>query len=176
MADRFQVGSAIGRLLARGIPGVTVLLCAAAAASSLAAWQFQRSAAEDLIEARIVQGKEVQADDRPPPSASDNRAIIASLNQGIAVRQKIDEQLQRIESSVTMLAVRQREAEEITGLGFTEIRAIARSLGGASGAAQRSVDRLDDLRARLQESAELARAIAEELEELDRKMGPGGER
>jgi hypothetical protein len=123
-----------------------------------------------------VQSKEVGSDDGAPPSAADNRAIIASLERGIAVRKKIDEQLQLIESSVANLAQRQAEAEEITRLAFEEVGAIGRALGGASGAARRSVDRLGDLRLELRRSAELARAIAEELEELDRKMGPGGER
>ena len=174
MSSRLDMIGGIRKLLARGIPGVTVLLCIASTGASLGAWQLQRSAAEDLIEARVVQSRKIGSNDSPPPSPAENRAIIASLDRGIAVRKKIDDQLRAIESSVASLAIRQQEAEDITKLAYREVAAIGRALGGATGAAQRSVTRLGRLRLQLRDSAELARAIAEELEELDRKMGPGG--
>jgi hypothetical protein len=151
---------------------VYVLLLGLAACASLGAWSLQGSAAADLLQAKEFQQREVPNSDASPPSPEQNRRIIASLDQGIDVRRQIDEQLRSIESSVISLSERQTEARDVTQLALKEIERIAEALGGADRSATAAVGRLDTLRDRLRSSARIARLIARELAELDRKMGP----
>lgn len=160
----------LGGLL--GAAPATVLLLIVAACASLVAWSLQASAAADLREAGGVQARETGGEGGQPPSAGQNRRIIETLDTSIEVRRLIDEQLQRIEASVAALSGSSADARGITEAALGEVRRIAAELGGAAKAARSSVGRLGKLQARLRASARLARLIAEELEELDRKMGP----
>ena len=155
---------------------IVVLLLIGSATASILAWSLQASAAADLQEARRVQERDTTAEGGKPPSPEQNREIIASLNESIAVRQLIDEQLQRIEASVQALSGSQRAADAVTVAALSEIERIAAELGGAGRAARSAVGRLGQLEAKLRSSARLADLIADELAELDRKMGPSAGR
>lgn len=155
---------------------VIILLLGGAATASIGAWAFQASAAADFGEARVLQGRDIASSGVEPPSPEQNREIIANLDRGISVRRQIDTQLQSIEASVAALSEQQTLAGEVTNRALEEVRLIARSLGGANEAASSAVGRLGSLRQQLKTSVRLARLIAEELEELDRKMGPDGGR
>lgn len=172
-----RVAAAVGRVRTWfSAAPLAVLLVSAAAASSLIAWSFQASAASDLQEAKRVQERDTTAEGGDPPSPKQNRQIIASLNESIEVRRQIDEQLQRIEASVLALSGSQRAADQVTETALDEVQRIAAELGGAGKEARSAVGRLGDLKAKLRSSARLAELIADELAELDRKMGPSAGR
>jgi hypothetical protein len=143
-----------------------------AVAAGFAAWGFQASAAHALDEAGYFQGKEVPSQGAPPPNVRQYRAILDSLDAAIAVRRRIDELLARAENVVAALKRRQSASTDAAALSKAELATIARTLGGAVKAARSSFGRLQDVERRLRVSAQLAARIAEELEELDRKLGP----
>jgi hypothetical protein len=143
-----------------------------AAAASLGAWWLQAAAAGDLAEARQIQGREVGSEGGGPPSPEDNRRIIDSLDASIEVRRQIDEQLQRIEASVQALSASQTQARAVTLEALRETKRIAELLGGADVASRTAIQRLGGLQGRLRASAGLAEKIADELAELDRRLGP----
>jgi hypothetical protein len=145
--------------------GIALLLMAGA-------WQLQSRAGADLEAAQEAQSRETQESDSEPPDPDDYRAILATLEHSIVIRRDIEEQLQAIESSIASLESRQAEAAVTASTARDALLAIARALGGAADASNASLGSVDTLKDRLGVSAELARLIAEELEELDHKLGP----
>ena len=150
---------------------VSVVLVAIAAGGALAGWQLQGQAADALNEAKVFQAREV-ASQGEPPSAEENEKIIEVLSEAIDVRRSIEEILVQIEDDVLVLRQQQEQAGRITEQADTQLAAIGSSLAGAVDASGSSQRRLGRLEAALGRSATLARLIAQELEELDRKMGP----
>ncbi len=151
---------------------VSLGLLGAAAFLALAAWQVQASALSDINRARQVQDSEVPDSDSPPPDLEQYAAILDTLDESIKIRRDIDERLAKLESLVGSFESRRKDAEQIAEAGRAQLLAIGRTLGGASGAADRSVKRLGDLGGRIEKSSRLTRLIAEELEELDQSFGP----
>jgi hypothetical protein len=150
----------------------TTILLALAAVAGLGGWQLQAGAGRALEDARTIQLREVKESDSAPPTPKDNRRIIESLTESIAIRKHIDGILARIERDVRYLQSREEQAQDITQLVREQLDLIARSLGSAVASSRASITELGDLDESLARSARLARLIAEELEELDRKMGP----
>ena len=136
------------------------------------AWQLQTSAARDLDKAQVAQAREVEEVDSEPPDPADYRAILDTLQHSIEIRREIEIQLQAIEGSIASLESQQAEAAETASSARDALLAIAQALGGAAQASTSSLDRVDVLEGRLGISSDLARLIAEELEELDHKLGP----
>lgn len=164
-------------MIAIGPQRLALVLLAAAAVTSFGAWQIQSAAARALERAHDVQQRPVPEDDSPPPRVEDYRAVLDTLNESIEIRRDIDSVLAELESVVSGLREAQTEAERISDQAMRQLDLIAETLGGAATAAERATGRLGTLSDRLGTSARLARLIAEELEELDEKLGPSvGER
>jgi ABC-type transporter Mla subunit MlaD len=156
----------------RIVPWVSVVLVGLSGVLSVAAWLLQSSAQSDLSRARKIQAAEVPESDAAPPDLDQYQAILDTLDRSIRIRTEIDGRLATLEKLVRSLDSRRKDAEEIATAGREQLDAIGRTLGGAAGAADRSVARLEGLGGRIQTSGRLARLIAEELEELDRSLGP----
>ena len=161
------------RLLAPGPLAVALLALALAAAG--VAWWLQAAAGADLKQAAIVQGREVPDPGGEPPNIADYEAILEELTEAIGVRQNIENRLVIIEDAVATLNQQRTEALGRTVAGAEALDDIGARLGAAVEAAGASRTRLGVLDSRLEESARLARLIAEELEELDRSLGPSAD-
>lgn len=162
------------KLLAPGPLAVVFLALAVAAVG--AAWQLQASAGADLRQAAALQAREVPDPGGDPPDIADYEAILEELTEAIRVRQKIESRLVIIEDTVALLNQQRTEGVARTSEGAEALADIGASLGAAVEAARASRTRLDGLESRLEVSARLARLIAEELEELDRRLGPSADR
>ena len=160
------------RLLRRAPGAIGLALLAFAVFFAVIAWQLQAAAARDLERAHELQGKEVPDEGSPPPSTAENRKVLAVLDRSIEIRTDIDGLLRVIERTVGDLQNNQERSRAIAVVGGDRVRAIAETLGGTLDATRSSLRNLSDLRGRLDRSVELARLIADELEELDRKLGP----
>jgi hypothetical protein len=156
----------------RVLPWVCTGLLAAASLLMLIAWRVQASAHADLSRASSIQQKEVPESDSKPPNIKQYRAVLDTLNRSIEIRTEIDGRITKLESIVRSLDSRRKDSEEIARASRDQLDAIAVTLGGASGAARRSVKELSGLGDGIVVSARLARLIAEELEELDNNLGP----
>jgi hypothetical protein len=151
---------------------VALVLLAVATFALGSAWQLQATAAADLARARDLQDVEVPDPGGEPPRPGENRRILESLRDSIDIRRDIEGTLQRVEAAVRSLSIRQAESALTSESARRELGRIATALGGAVDAAGVSVSTLGTLHGRLHKSARLARLIAEELEELDRRLGP----
>ena len=151
---------------------------AAAVALFAGSWQLQETAATDLAGAQRLQGREADGGGGAPPKVSHNRQIIAVLQESIGIRRDIEGDLLAIEDAIHSLQARQLDAAQTTASARQELAGIARALAVSVAAAEGSQRGLGVLTGRLRSSARLAALIAQELEELDRKMGPtaGGPR
>ncbi len=136
------------------------------------AWSLQVSAASILSRTAEIQGAEVPESDAAPPDVDVNFAILDSLKESIEIRRQIDGLLGEIEGNVDDLRSQQGRAEDISGLARNELTRIGATLGGVADAAEQTVADLQTLEDRLARSRQLARLIAEELEELDEGFGP----
>jgi hypothetical protein len=154
-------------------PGpVALVLLAVATFAVGSAWQLQATAAHDLARARYLQSVEVPDPGGDPPQPEENRRILDSLQDSIEIRREIEVTLQRVEGAVRSLSTSQAASEQTSERAERELGHIAAALGGAVDASGASLQRLGTLRDRLDASARLARLIAEELEELDHRLGP----
>jgi hypothetical protein len=151
---------------------VALVLLAVATFSFGGAWQLQATAANELARARDLQDVEVPDPGGEPPRPGENRRILDSLRDSIDIRRDIEGTLGRVETAVRSLSTRQADSALASESAGRELGRIAIALGGAVGASGASVSRLGTLHGRLHRSARLARIIAEELEELDRRLGP----
>jgi hypothetical protein len=151
---------------------IALVLLAVATFAVGSAWQLQATAAADLARARDLQEVEVPDPGGEPPRPDENRRILDSLRDSIDIRREIEGTLQRVETAVRSLSVRQAESARASERAGRELDRIATALAGAVDASSTSVSRLGTLHRRLEKSARLARLIAEELEELDRRLGP----
>lgn len=154
---------------------ITVILLAVGTVASFGGWLSQERAADAFRGARELQARETSSD-VDPPSPGENEAIIAALQDAIEVRRSIEAVLVRIEDDVSFLSDQQEQAQQITGQADEQLSAIGGALAASVEASTQSVTRLGRLEDALRRSAELARLIAEELEELDRNMGPSADR
>jgi hypothetical protein len=156
---------------------ITAVILIAAALTSLAAWRLQTAAADSLAVAQELQSRDV-ASDSAPPSAQANRQIIRTLERAIQVRRSIEEVLVRIEDDVAFLDKQQSLAQTVTSQADNQLGLIGAAIGTAGKASKASAAKLRDLSRALTTSASLAEAIARELAELDRNLGPsvGGPR
>lgn len=136
------------------------------------AWQEQRAAGDALATARRIQNIEIPDSGAEPASARDYREIVRSLDESIAIRTRVDGLLSDVEEIVTGLNETQRRAIATAATTRDDVGRIGRVLAGSVRASRDSIDGLRTLQARLARSAELGHAIAEELEELDRSLGP----
>ena len=136
------------------------------------AWQVQAAAARALTRAHELQERDTGDEGSPPPSTAENKEVLAVLDESIRIRQEIDDMLAVVESSVAGLRQSQSRSQAIAVSGRRQLVAIGGALGGSVGATRSSVTRLRQLDSSLDTSVILARLIAEELEELDRKLGP----
>lgn len=153
------------------ITKIAAILVAVGVAAGFLGWQLQGRAAHSLRVAHELQTQEAGSDPEPP-SASDNEEIIQVLSEAIELRRSIEGILVRVETDVRFLGAQQERAQLITTQAGEQLAAIGASLAGSIVASKGSVEGLSDLERGLTRSAQLAEAIAEELEELDRKMGP----
>jgi hypothetical protein len=157
----------------RPTPGiVAVALLGIAAPLMTIAWGLQASAAHDLSRARAVQQREVAEVDASPPTIEENRRILRTLRRSIVIRKRVDSRLSQIEDIVVYLDIRGRRSAAASRRSSRNLEGIASTTGGAARAARNSSNRLQNLATRLDDSARLAMLIAEELEELDHKLGP----
>ena len=180
-----HTGMAKARTLASGVwsltpkllaPGpLAVALLAVAVAAAGAAWLLQAAAGDDLRQAAVMQEREVADPGGDPPDIADYEAILEELTEAIEVRQDIESRLVIIEDTVALLKRQSIEGRGRTIEGAEALTDIGAGLGAAIDAAKKSRTRLGVLDSRLEESARLARLIAEELEELDRRLGPSGD-
>lgn len=150
----------------------TIGMLFAAAVLSCGAWALQAAAAADLHRALEIQAQEVPDPGGGPPSLDEYEAVLTTLDSSIEIRRNVDSLLGEIEAAVGRLEGRQDASLDIVSEAVATLEAIARSLDPSVAAARSSRSHLTDLRGALAHSVRLARAIAEELEELDRKMGP----
>ncbi len=107
-----------------------------------------------------------------PTSISDYEAILDSLDESIALRAEIDSTLGDVELIIDSLSQRSTDARATAASSRAELAAIARVLSAAVGSSRSAFDDLDALEGVLGTSADLARLIADELKELDRRLGP----
>lgn len=147
-------------------------LLAAAAALGSAAWLVQSQAGEMLERAVDVQRSPAPASDGEPPRLEEYRDVVGALEESIALRGEIDDLLARVEQLTGELRGLQASATEVTGGARDRLEEIGRTLGGARRSARLSGGRLRGLTGLLGATPRLARLIAEELEELDRRFGP----
>jgi hypothetical protein len=151
---------------------VSVGLLAVAGLVALSAWRVQSSALSDIERARKVQEAEVPDSNSQPPDPDDYAGIVQTLKKSIEIRTDVDKKLSTLESLIRSFDARRKDSEDIAEASRSELGLIGRTLGGAAGAADRSVTRVRDLGGKIGTSARLSRLIAEELEELDRSLGP----
>lgn len=155
---------ALGRVVA-GLLGVAIALGAAA-------WRLQWEAATALQEAVRVQGSTVPEPADSPTSLEEYREVVRALQESILLRGRIDGVLGRVEGMLATLTGHQEDAATVTAAAEEQLEQIARTLGGAERATGVSVERLGELAGRLETTDRLAELIADELEELDRSLGP----
>lgn len=151
---------------------LAALILVIAVAFTGIAWQVQAAAARALTRAHELQERDTDDDGSPPPSTAENRHVLAVLDESIRIRKEIDDMLGVVESSVAGLRRSQSRSQAIAVSGRRQLEAIGGALGGSVGATRSSVARLRQLDSSLDTSVTLARLIAEELEELDRRLGP----
>lgn len=152
---------------------LSIGLLALAVAAGGAAWRLQAEAATALERAVAVQERRIpEPEDAAPTSLEEYRNVIRALQESIALRGRIDRLLTRVEDVLATLGEHQTQAAAVAEGARGELEEIARILGGAGEATDLSVTRLGELDGRLGDTARLARQIAEELEELDRSLGP----
>lgn len=150
--------------IAATVLGVAALL-------ALVAWQLQGRTTGALREALALQTRDPSSG-AAPPKAEENKDIIEVLGESIAIRRSIEGILVRIENDVAFLGEQQDRALSVAERTHEQLSMIGASLTGSIDASRTSVGRLQRLRTALIRSARLAGAIADELAELDRKLGP----
>ena len=151
---------------------LSVGLLSLAVACGGVAWRLQAEAATALERATEVQESPVPEARGAPTSLEEYREVVRALQESIEVRGRIDHLLTRVEGVLGTLGEHQDDAAAVTAAAEGRLEEIARTLGGAERATDLSVVQLRQLGGRLGSTARLARLIAEELEELDRSLGP----
>ena len=151
------------------------LACALVAVGALAmgaAWKAQDRASDLLAEARAINEATVPESETDAPSPEVNREIINNLDRAVVVRAEIDRSLQEILELVRGVDQRQRSSRELLAQASDDLSGITLLLDHAVAEASGSSTGLRRTTGDLKVSRRLARLIAEELEELDRKLGP----
>ena len=152
-------------VIAAGLLGAATLFGALA-------WSIQAEAASTTRETIRVQNREVPESNAAPPDIDEYQAILDTLDRSIGIRRRVDGLLAEVEELVGNLHQRQVEAAGITETARRELGMIAGNLYSSVISARASSRRLGSLDGDLALSARLAALIAEELEELDRSLGP----
>lgn len=137
-----------------------------------AAWGFQSEAAGNLERAQTLASREVEGGGPGGEVIADYRAVLDSLSYSIELRSEIDSMLTDVEGIIVRLQERSDAAQATADDSRSELELIARTLGGAVGAARSSFSDLGALDDALTVSSRLAVLIADELAELDNKLGP----
>lgn len=155
-----------------GVKRIVAGLLALSCVQLGAAWLWQSQAASDLGTARRLSETEVEESGGGAQSLEDYRAVLATLNESIGIRSEIDGHLSEVERIIAELRSQQAVAEATAAEARAQVSRIAEALGGALDAARDSIGSLSSLGGGVETSATLARLIADELEEMDRKLGP----
>ena len=148
-----------------GLLGLTVALGAAA-------WRLQSEAAGLLERAVAVQRAPVPDAGGEAPALGEYRGVVSALEESIAVRSEIDDLLARVEELAGDLRERGLDATTVIRAAQGRLEEIGLILGGARRSARVSGGKLSGLARTIGTTPRLARLIAEELEELDRRLGP----
>jgi hypothetical protein len=154
-------------------PGfLTAVLLSVAIAGMGVAWKTQADAAQALADAKRIQEENVPESEPDNPSPETNRRIIANLDRAVRVRSVIDRTLRDLLEVFDRFAVNQERADEVTGSAERDLRLIAEYLSRAVASSRSARRGLESTTGDLGVARGLAWKIAEELEELDRKLGP----
>jgi hypothetical protein len=154
-------------------PGVltAVLLCVAVFGMGIA-WKTQADAAQGLADAKRIQEENVPEAEPDQPSPETNRKIIANLDRAVQVRRVIDEALRDLLDIFDRFAASQERAGEVSSAAERDLSLIVDYLARAVASSRSARTGLESTTDDLRVSRELAWKIAEELEELDHKLGP----
>ena len=155
-----------------GAARASLVLLAVATACGAGAWRLQAEAGELLKQAVAVQEAEVPEEGGSSPSLEEYQDVVEALEESIALRSRIDALLSRVEELTSALGRQQQEAAAVTAEAESRLDEIGGILGAARTEARRSGEQLTVLLESLGRTPRLARLIAEELEELDRSLGP----
>lgn len=147
-------------------------LLAASVVMMLGAWGLQSEAAGNLEVAGTLSTRDVESGGPGRENLADYRAVLDSLNESIEIRTEIDAMLTDVEGIIVELQEQSDAARTTADESKSELELIARTLGGAVGAARSSIDDLGGLGDALTISERLAALIADQLETLDHKLGP----
>ena len=158
--------------MTRRLKVVSLGLLVASVVMMGAAWGFQNEAAGSLEKAQTLAGRDVEEGGPGGEVIADYRAVLESLNYSIELRSEIDSMLTEVEGIIVRLQKRSDAARTTADESRSELELIARTLGGAVGAARSSSTDLGALKGALTVSGHLALLIAGELAELDHKLGP----
>lgn len=150
------------------------VLLAIAVAALFSAWRSQTSAGDALAAARSLQEAEMPGSGAEPGSVEDYRTIVETLDNSIAIRARIDGLLAEVESIMRRLNETQAGAISTAELTRRDVARIGMTLDGSIDASRDARSGLEELRRKLARSAVLGRKIADELAELDRRLGPRG--
>ena len=145
---------------------------AVAVVAMFMAWRMQTSAGDSLAAARSLQDAEVADGGAEAGSVEDYRTIVDTLDRSIEIRSEIDGLLGEVERIMRRLNSTQSDAISTADVTRREIARIGTTLDGSIDASLDARSGLVELRAKLTRSAVLARKIADELEELDERLGP----
>ncbi len=151
---------------------ISLGLLVAAVVMMFASWGLQSEAAGNLEQAGALSGADLEDGGPEGESIGDYQAILDSLNESIEIRTEIDAMLTDVEGIIVALQQQSDAARTTADESRTELDMIARTLGGAVEAARSSFDDLAGLEDTLRIAGRLADLIADELESLDRKLGP----
>lgn len=151
---------------------ISIGLLASAVVMMLASWGLQSEAAGNLERAGALSAADLEDGGPGGESIADYRAVLESLNESIEIRTEIDAMLTDVEGIIVALQEQSDAARTTADESRAELDMIARTLGGAVGAARSSFDDLGGLEDTLRIAGRLADLIADELETLDRKLGP----
>jgi hypothetical protein len=125
-----------------------------------------------LADAKRIQAANVPESEPDNPSPETNRRIIANLDRAVRVRSVIDTTLRDLLDIFDQFAASQERADEVSRSAQRDLRLIAGYLSRAVASSRSARTGLASTTGDLRTARELAWKIAEELEELDRKLGP----
>jgi hypothetical protein len=148
-----------------------IFLCVAIAGMGVA-WKTQADAAQGLADAKRIQTENVPESEPDNPSPETNRRIIANLDRAVRVRSVIDRTLRKLLDVFDQFAVSQERADSVSRAAQRDLRLIVKYLSRAVASSRSARRGLSSTTRDLHGARSLAWRIAEELEELDRKLGP----
>jgi hypothetical protein len=151
---------------------LTAILLGVAIAGMGVAWKTQADAAQGLADAKRIQAENVPESEPDNPSPETNRRIIANLDRAVRVRSVIDTTLRDLLDVFDRFATSQERADDVSRSAQRDLRSIVEYLSRAVASSRSARNGLESTTGDLRVARGLAWKIAEELEELDRKLGP----